>query len=578
MTTAAHAEWVFINGKIATLDKDNSFATCIAIANGRILRVGHPSAMQELIDPKTQIVDLKGHTVIPGLHDSHLHLIRGGLNYNMELRWDEVHSLKEALDMLRQQVLRTPPPQWVRVVGGWSLFQFKERRMPTLAEINQISEETPIFILHLYDRALLNRAALKAIGYNSKTPDPLGGTIERDKHGNPTGLLIAQPNAMILYAALAEGPKLNFNDQMNSTRQFMRELNRLGVTSVCDAGGGFQRYPEDYQVINTLEQNRQLTVRIAYNLFTQNPGAELKDFQHWINMTKPGFGNDRLHVNGAGEMLVFSAADFEDFLAPRPDLSSEMEVQLMPVVASLVANHWPFRIHATYDESISRILNVLETVNQETPLQGLHWFIDHAETIQKENMERLKKLGGGIAIQNRMGFQGEYFVERYGVKAAASSPPITEMLRMGIPVGAGTDATRVASYNPWLSLYWLVSGKTLGGLSLYPETNCLDRMTALRLWTVGSSWFSNEDGKKGAIVEEQFADFAVLSKDYFNVPLEEIKDIESVLTVMDGKIVYATETFKHLSPPDLPVSPNWSPRLYVDPHAMRSLYANTHSV
>jgi hypothetical protein len=158
-----------------------------------------------------------------------------------------------------------------------------------------------------------------------------------------------------------------------------------------------------------------------------------------------------------------------------------------------------------------------------------------------------------------MAFQGEYFVELYGSQQAKRTPPIRRMLEMGVPVGAGTDATRVSSYNPYLSLYWLITGKTVGGLSLYPQENRLDREEALKLYTMGSSWFSTEDGKKGALAPGQLADLAVLSADYFSIPEEEIKHLESVLTIVGGKVVYATAEFSKLASPALPVSPSWSP-------------------
>jgi predicted amidohydrolase YtcJ len=505
------------------------------------------------------LIDLGGRTAIPGLNDSHLHIIRGGLNYNLELRWDGVPSLADALRMLKEQARRTPYPQWVRVVGGWSALQFAERRLPTLDELNEVAPDTPVFILHLYDRALLNQAAVRAIGYTKNTPEPPGGMIERDKAGHPTGLLIAKPNALILYATLAKGPKLAYEDQINSSRHFMRELNRLGVTSVVDAGGGYQNYPDDYAVVNDLARQNELTVRIAYNLFTQRPKQERDDFAKWVQMTKPGEGNAYYRMNGAGEMLAFSAADFEDFLEPRPDLVPTMEQELKDVVTLLVHNRWPFRLHATYDESITRFLNVFEAVNREVPFSGLHWFFDHAETITPENIERVKALGGGVAIQHRMAYQGEYFIDRYGTNAAAQSPPITRLLEMGVPVGAGTDGTRVASYNPFVSLYWLVTGRTVGGTQLYPESNRLSRMEALRLYTVGSAWFSNEENTKGALVPGQFADLAVLSADYFSVPEEHIKRLESVLTVVGGKVVYGTGEFARHAPPPLPIRPQWSP-------------------
>jgi hypothetical protein len=258
-------------------------------------------------------------------------------------------------------------------------------------------------------------------------------------------------------------------------------------------------------------------------------------------------------------MLVFSAADFEDFLVPRPDMVPVMESELKAVIRHLVENRWPFRLHATYNETIERALNVYEEVNREIPFDGLHWFFDHCETISDRNIERVKALGGGIAVQNRMAFQGEYFVERYGVQQAKRTPPIRGMLEVGVPVGAGTDATRVSSYNPYLSLYWLITGKTLGGHGLYPKENRLDRAEALKLYTMGSSWFSTEDGKKGALAPDQLADLAILSGDYFSIPDEEIRRLESVLTIVGGKIVYATEEFSNLSPTELPVSPGWSP-------------------
>lgn len=557
--TDTQADLILLNGRIATQDDRRSFVEAVAIQDDRFLTVGSEKEVMATRGNNTQVINLRKRTVIPGLNDSHIHLIRGGLNYNLELRWDGVPSLADGLRMLKAQVDRTPPNQWVRVVGGWTEFQFAERRLPTLDEINRIAPDTPVFILHLYDRALLNRAALRAVGYTKNTPDPLGGEIQRDSNGNPTGLLIARPNATILYSTLAKGPQLPYEHQINSTRHFMRELNRLGITSVIDAGGGYQNYPDDYQVIEELHKRGDLTVRIGYNLFTQRPKQELEDFSNWAKLVKPGQGDDFYRMNGAGEMLVFSAADFEDFLEPRPDLADSLETELKNVVTLLAQNRWAFRLHATYDESITRFLDVFEQVNQDIPLNGLHWFFDHAETISDRNLERVKALGGGIAIQHRMAFQGEYFVDRYGQQAAQHTPPIARMLEMDIPVGAGTDATRVASYNPFVALYWLVSSKTVGGARLYPTQNRLSRMEALRLYTVGSSWFSSEDGKKGAIVPGQLADLAVLSDDFFSISEERIKQLESVMTIVGGKVVYAAQEFKDFDPPSIPVLPEWSP-------------------
>jgi predicted amidohydrolase YtcJ len=445
------------------------------------------------------------------------------------------------------------------VVGGFSQHQFAEKRLPTLAELNAAAPDTPVFILHLYDRALLNRAAVRATGYTRETPDPPGGRIFRDRHGDPTGLLLAKPNAMLLYSALAKGPKLPYEHQLNSTRHFMRELNRLGVTSVIDAGGGSQNYPDDYRVIEELHRAGQLSLRFAYNLFTQKPKEELADFQRWTTANSYPAGDDFYRLNGAGEMLVFSAADFEDFREPRPDLPESMEAELEAVVRVLVARRWPWRMHATYDETIGRALNVFERVAMERPFDGIHWFFDHAETVSEVNLDRIARLGGGVAIQHRMAYQGDDFVQRYGAQAASRTPPFKKMIQMGVPVGAGTDATRVASYDPWTALAWLTTGQTVGGTTLYDRQQCLDRETALGLYTRDNTWFSNELGRKGQIVAGQLADLALLSEDFLGVPDEVIRQIVSVLTVVDGKVVYGAGPFAHLDPPLPPAMPEWSP-------------------
>ncbi len=558
-TSELAPDLVLYGGKITTGDQAKPEVSAIASRNGVILATGTDDEMLNLAIDQTKKIPLNGRRVIPGLNDSHLHVIRGGLYYNMELRWDGVPTIAQALERLKVQADNTPPPQWVRVIGGWNEWQFAEGRMPTLDEINQAAPDTPVFILHLYDSAMLNKAALRALGFDKTTPNPLGGLIARDRSGTPTGLLVAEPNALILYSTIANAPKLNFEDQLNSSRHFMRELNRFGVTSVSDAGGGGQNYPDDYAVIKKLDDDGHLTVRIAYSLFAQKPGQEAADYERWIGMTNPGDGNDRLHVMGAGENLLWAAADFENFLQPRPDLAPTMEVELERIVRTLAAARWSWRIHATYDESIDRFLNIFERVHRDIPIDKLRWFIDHAETISDKNIERVAKLGGGIAVQHRMAYQGEYYIRRYGHQSAQRKPPIKKMLELGLPVGAGTDGTRVASYHPWTCLWWMVTGKSIGGTVMNAENDRLNREQALQLYTHGTSWFSKEDQRKGILKKDYYCDLAVLSDDYFKVEADQIRDIESVLTIMGGKVVHGVEEFASLAPEMPKASPDWSP-------------------
>jgi predicted amidohydrolase YtcJ len=560
------ADLILHSGKIVTLGDRQPLVGALALGNGRVLAAGERTEIERRRGPDTADIDLHGRTVIPGLNDSHLHLIRGGLNYLMELRWDGVPSLADALRMLADQAARTPAPQWVRVIGGWSEFQFAERRMPTLAEINSVSRDTPVIVLHLYTRALLNRAALAALGYTRETPDPPRGEIQRDSNGEPTGMLIATPDASILYTAIAGAPKLPVEQQVTSTLHFFRELNRLGITSAIDAGGGFQAYPEDYGVVERLASEDRLTVRIAMNLFTQRPGEELDDFRRWADMTAPDAGDDMLRVNGVGEMVRYKCYDFENFEQPRPDPLPGGEDELEEALGFLAERRWPFRMHATYDESVRAYLNVIERVDERVGLNGLRWFFDHCETVSEISIERIAALGGGIAIQDRMAFAGERFIKRYGQRAAERTPPVREMLRQGLHVGAGTDATRVASYNPWVSLYWLVTGRTVGGAELWPADRRLDRLEALRLYTHGSAWFSGEQAHKGTLTEGAFADLAVLSEDYLSVPEEQIRHISSVLTVVDGHVVHGEREFAELAPPPPPGVPDWTPYATREPY------------
>ena len=558
----AQADLILTNGKIATMSREGEFVQAVAVKDGKVLDTGSNARILKLKGAATQVIDAGGRTVIPGLNDSHLHVIREGLNYNMELRWDGVTSLKRALEMLREQAARTPEGEWVKVVGGWNEYQFEEKRLPTLEEINAAVPDRPVFILYLYGLGFLNKKGIETLGYTSATKYK-DGEVKLGADGRPTGKLVAKPNALILYSTLAKTNKLSREDQVNSTLHYYRELNRLGVTSAIDAGGGFQNYPDDYGVSLELARSGQLTVRTAYYLFAQRAGHELEDFQRWLAMTRPKRNDHMLYPNGfsaegGGENLVASAADFENFLEPRPELPPSMEGELEQVVSLLVKNRWPFRLHATYGESIDRDLAVIEKVNAKTPLKGLRFIVDHGETITDGQLARIKKLGGGVAVQDRMHFQGEAYWKRYG-EQARQMPPIRKMLAMKVPVGLGTDGTRVSSYNPWPSVYWAATGKTAGGMRIWRDEDVLSRFQALRLITAGSAWMSGEEKLKGTIRRGQYADFVVLPEDYFTIDAEKIKRLESVLTVVNGKVVYGAGSYAPLAPELPPVSPAWSP-------------------
>ncbi len=548
------------NARITTMDSACAEATALAVTGHLITAVGNEAEIMAQATPSTRVIDAGGARVIPGLIDSHTHIIRQGNNFAMELRWDEVPSLADGLRMLREQARRTPPGAWVRVVGGWSADQFAEKRLPTLDEINAAAPDVPVYVLHLYDRAWMNAAALRALGIDQHFYESfVSGRLERDDEGRPTGLALARPNAQPLYALLDRAPKLSLEEQLTSTRHYFRALNALGLTSALDCAGGFLNYPDDYGVIAELNRRGEQTVRIGYQLFAQKPGRELADFQRWNAMVKPDQGDDFLRCVGAGEMLVASAYDFEDFSYPRPELQPVMEAELEPVLDFLLQNRWPFRFHCTYEESAQRILKVVERVGAKHGLEGLNWIFDHGETVSERTMEWVARLHGGISYQNRLAFQAREYHRRYGEDALRAAMPVRKMTRMGLPLAAGTDATRVSSYNPWLCIHWLVSGRSRGGEVMWAEADRLTREEAIRHWTAAGAWFSREDGRKGVLKPGALADLAVLDRDVMTCAEGDIAGTTSDLTLVGGRVVHARGDFAPLAPEALPPLPAWSP-------------------
>jgi predicted amidohydrolase YtcJ len=558
------ADLIIHHAAISTLDPAHPKAQALAVKGGRIVAVGANNEILAWKGKASTVVDARGRRLVPGLNDSHAHYLRGGTYFNYELRWDGLSSLRRGLAFVRRQAAITPPGQWVRVVGGFTPAQFEEKRMPTPKELTEASPNRPVYIQYFYSVVVVNRKGLEMLGIDRRSVAPPGTTIETDAEGNPTGNFYATPGLALFYGLLAKLPKPNEAEAENGVQQLFHVLARFGLTSTVDAGGGGFNYPSDYAAPIAMVNARRLPLRVSFYLFAQHPGKELEDYEGWMRDNRVGQNLDKVRehgfeLGGAGEWVLWKASDFENFRAPRPTQDANTEAALEPVVALFVKNRWPFRIHATYDESISRLLDVIEKVNAKTPLAGLRWAIDHAETLQPATADRIKALGGGVAVQDRMFFLGDDFLARYGAEAARHSPPARMLIEKGIPVGMGTDATR-SSFNPWIGLEFLVTGRAASGATVLSPENRLTREEALRLYTVGSAWFSHEENEKGRLMPGQLADFALLSKDYMTVPAAQIRSIESVLTVVDGKPVYGAGVYRKLVKAKLPEAiPTWSP-------------------
>ena len=532
---AQPADTLLINGKV--LVGDGAFAACeaLAVRGDRILAVGMNSAIQKLKDRKTRIVDLQGRTVIPGLIDSHIHAIRAALSFSTEVNWIGATTLEEALGRIREGAKRAKPGGWLIVAGGWTEQQFKERRRPTQEELATAAPGLPVYVQWFYAWAMLTQPALDALKIKEDADLPAGLKLERSADGKPTGA-INGPAIAVLFSRL---PAPNFAEQVDGTRRFFRELNRLGLTGVIDPGG-FNMSPEAYQALFRVWRDGQLTVRVAYSLFSQKRGKELEEFKELTQMTPMGFGDDLLRFNGIGERITFGMYNND---AP----TEEDKAQFYAAAKWAAERGLTVTQHWSNDASVHHLLDVFERVNRDIPIAPLRWSIAHLNDASDASLARMKSLGVGWALQNAMYFEGERFMAERGATAGRRAPPVMSAVRIGVNTGAGTDAHRVMSYNPFVALQWLLDGRTVAGSPLRWQEEIPSRQEALRLYTSGSAWFDHSERLRGSLEAGKLADLAVLSKDYLKVPVSEIGGIESLLTMVGGRIVYAAGPYEKLA-------------------------------
>jgi predicted amidohydrolase YtcJ len=533
---AQSADTVLVNGKVLTLDARSTVAEALAVRDGKVLGVGRSADIRALAGPSTQIVDLDGRTVIPGLIDSHMHAIRAALFYATEVNWIGTRSIAEAMARIAAAAGTTPPGRWIIVAGGWTEQQFAERRRPTLGELLAAAPEHPVYVQLFYSAALLSPAGFKALNIANDADVPPRGKIERDERGNPTGWIDGDnPTITALFDKL---PLPSFAESVAGTRAFFRELNRLGITGVSDPGG-FNLAAASYLPLFKVWQDHELTVRVVYSLFAQRPGNELEDIRNLTQLLPMGFGDDLLRFNGIGENVTWGMYNNEN--------PTEAQKQQYYEVAKWAATRgMTLTQHWSNDASVHHLLDVFERVNREIPIAGLRWSIAHLNDGSVESFARMKSLGVGWLMQDAMYFNGDAFIRTRGQAAAARTPPIKTAMNLGVAIGGGTDAHRVMSYNPFVSLQWMIDGRTVAGTATRNADELPAREEALRLYTAGGAWFTHDEDRRGALEPGRLADLAVLSKDYAGVATAEIGTIESLLTMVGGRIVYAARPYEAL--------------------------------
>lgn len=565
------ADLILHHAKITTQTAAQPEASAIAVKGGRIYAVGNDAEILALKDGHTKIIDADGKRLIPGLEDAHIHPLNER-NFNYKVRWDGVPTLKRALEMLTEQAKRTPEGQWVKVTGGWSPYQFAENRQPTIDELSKAVSDRPLYIQYAYNRGYLNKLAMKVLGVGtSKFPDLPETEFEKDKKGNYTGVITGYTFTFLTLDAMLPMPTPE--EEVSSLVHVIHDLNRFGLTSVLDATS-IIGYPDGHKPLQTLVRENRLNIRFPFvDLgWDQSINEPFVDTQvKRITKLAPISPGQNLHptmehgyeYEGMGEALRAEIHDHENFdkptyIIPRDRMMKYAEQD----VRKLIEKRIPFRMHVTYNENLIPFLDAFEKVVKTTPLDGMRWSVEHAETITPENIERVKKLGGGIALDNKMAIHGDAFVKTHGIEKALYTPRLRDLVNSGIPLSLTTDAFRVSPANPWLAISWAVTGKSVSGATVLAKDNRLTRLEALKLYTIGAAWFENEEHEKGRIAPGNLADFVLLSKDYFTVADDEIKSISSVLTVVDGKVVFGLGQYSDLAPKLPEPIPSWSPIKY----------------
>jgi predicted amidohydrolase YtcJ len=533
LASAQAVDLALVNGKVVTLDAQSTVAEAVAITGDRITAVGTSAAVRRLAGPRTRVIDLAGRTVIPGLIDSHLHAIRAALSFSTEVNWIGSPSLKDALQRISTAAKTMKPGAWLIVAGGWNEQQFSEKRRPTQAELEAAAPNNPVYVQLGYGWVAMTQEGFDKLGIKSDADLPRGARLEVDTAGKALGTIGgSNPGIVALFDRL---PKPTFAEQVEGTRAFFRELNRLGLTGVGDPGGN-NLAPPDYAALFDVWRRGEMTVRVRYSLNGQTRGKELDEFRAWTALLPMNFGDEWLRFIGLGERVT-------EAMNNNPSPTADDIAKYEEIARWAAQRNLGLTMHWGSDATVGQLLDIFQRVNRDTPLAPLRWSIAHLNDASEQSLERMRGLGLGWTVQDAMYFGGDAFERQNGAAAARRAPPVVTASKFGIPIGAGTDAHRVASYNPFTALQWFLDGKTVSGKAIRGPEETPTRLDALRFYTSGSAWFSHEERTRGSLEAGKLADLAVLSQDYLTVPVDRIGATTSVLTVVGGRVVYAAVPF-----------------------------------
>lgn len=532
--TPRQADIVLTHGAVTTMADPSDTpeeAEALAIVGDRVAAVGSNDEIASWVGEETHEIDLGGRRVIPGLIDAHVHFARAGFTWNEEVRWGTAESLEEALELIAQRTTEVPPGTWVMVIGGWHPSQFEEGRHPTLEDLDRVAPEHPVLVQFLYEWGLLNTRARNLVPLHravSEGVDP--ETIDLDEAGSPVGVRTL-PSLKWLYAQL---PVPSLEDQVRSTVAAGREFVKFGVTGVID-GGGANTGADVYRPIFETWRRGELVPRIRLTLHSSGPGEEETEVGGYIRFLHPRHGDSILSVLAVGEIVMWP---FHDSFDRVPDSSIENQERLAAILRDCAENGWTVQMHLIHPQNTDLVIDLWSQIHTEIPIDGLRWAIVHGESVRADHTERLASMGAGVIAEAVLRMGGDEVLEIWGEDRAAFAPNIRSLRESGVRVAVGSDGLRAATYNPFATLQWLVTGTSLTGTQIWHRDNVLDRKEALALLTREAAWFSFEENSRGRIQPGYLADIAVLTDDYFSIDASAMPSLRSYLTLVGGEVVW----------------------------------------
>jgi len=523
---------ILTNGKVITVDERFTIAQALAIRGDRIVAVGTTQDIARLAGPGTKRVDLRGKSVIPGLIDNHMHLLRAGQTWLKELRFDGVESRKKAIELIQARAKAQGPGEWVFNIGGWAHQQFADDPRPfTRDELDQIAPNNPLALQESYYQVFLNSRALKAFGIEPGMPDPtdfVKGSIMRDPGGKPTGIIKGDIAATRPVAARL--PKVMPNQLEASSQALVADMNRAGLTSFGVAGCN----TDVLDIFQKWKSQGHLNVRTFCigGAAASTPEQADRSIQTIAQM-KLFQGDDYIDNVFFGESVYQPLHD--PMFALKSDPPPDQLEQWRRMAMALAKAGLPLHVHAELHNTIDAFLDQIEAVNKEHPIKNLRWTLAHVNQINADQLERMKKLGMYAAVHPWAVINGGIMHEGFG-DGAYDMPALATIQASGIMWGFGTDATAANQYLPFTTLYFAVTGKMPGGLKVIKQT--ISREDALIAHTRKNAFLVFHEDDLGALQPGKLADVVVLDRDYLTVPADQIKDIKPTMTIVGGRVVY----------------------------------------